>query len=70
MKLAAAQRMNTDSRRAAFCVLMASDDYVRTGPLFIFALIFVLFGSMYAKLRSGLTVLCREPKGLPMDDSR
>lgn len=29
MQLAAAQRMNTDSRRAVFCVLMAADDYVR-----------------------------------------
>jgi len=29
LKLAAAQRMNTETRRAVFCVLMAADDYVR-----------------------------------------
>jgi hypothetical protein len=32
MQLAASQRMNTDSRRAVFCVLMAADDYVRMPP--------------------------------------
>ena len=29
LKLASAQRMNTNSRRAAFCVLMAADGHVR-----------------------------------------
>jgi hypothetical protein len=29
LKLASAQRMNTDSRRAVFCVLMAADNHVR-----------------------------------------
>ena len=28
LKLAAAQRMSTDSRRAAFCIIMGSEDYV------------------------------------------
>lgn len=28
LKLAAAQRMSTDARRAAFCVIMGSEDYV------------------------------------------
>ena len=28
LKLAAAQRMSTDARRAAFCVVMGSEDYV------------------------------------------
>ena len=28
LKLAAAQRMSTDARRAAFCVVMGSTDYV------------------------------------------
>jgi nucleolar MIF4G domain-containing protein 1 len=34
MQLAVKQRMNTDSRRAIFCILMTADDYVR---LFIHA---------------------------------
>jgi hypothetical protein len=29
LQLAAKQRMNTDSRRAIFCILMSADDYVR-----------------------------------------
>lgn len=29
MQLAVKQRMNTDSRRAIFCILMSADDYVR-----------------------------------------
>jgi hypothetical protein len=29
MQLAVQQRMNTDSRRAIFCILMSADDYVR-----------------------------------------
>lgn len=33
LKLAARQRMNTDARRAVFCVLMSADDYVRTPAL-------------------------------------
>ena len=28
LKLAAAQRMNTDARRAAFCIVMGSEDYI------------------------------------------
>lgn len=28
MQLAVKQRMNTDSRRAIFCILMSADDYV------------------------------------------
>lgn len=28
LKLAAAQRMSTDARRAAFCVVMGSEDYI------------------------------------------
>ena len=28
LKLAAAQRMSTDARRAAFCVVMGSEDYL------------------------------------------
>lgn len=28
LKLAAAQRMSTDARRAAFCIVMGSEDYV------------------------------------------
>jgi hypothetical protein len=32
LKLAAIQRMNTDSRRAVFCVIMSADDYVCPQP--------------------------------------
>ena len=28
LKLAAAQRMSTDARRAAFCIIMGSEDFV------------------------------------------
>lgn len=28
LQLAAAQRMNTDARRAIFCIIMSGDDYI------------------------------------------
>ncbi|MCI50136.1 nucleolar MIF4G domain protein, partial [Trifolium medium] len=28
LQLAAAQRMNTDSRRAIFCIIMSGEDYI------------------------------------------
>ena len=54
LKLASAQRMNTDSRRAVFCVLMSADDHVRLNSVFA---IFALFHS-FQRCEHGLHVQC------------
>ena len=69
LKLAAAQRMSTDSRRAAFCIIMGSEDYVDASDRLLRLALKVCCGdrTIHDSCNSCLQVRCMDNSRLFVD---